>query len=146
MFTNLCRLLHGMVDARGFGQPFTTLRRSISSTVARCTCSAETYRARDQLTIHADRGTPGSSCTSAPVPHGRQLRGAVVVDEFGRFADLSFVDSLNQLRDAAGAIRSSRRAILVEGYLDACSSGPARPRSCAGRAGPGEHGERGARP
>jgi hypothetical protein len=178
MFTNLCRLLHGMVDARGFGQPFTMrdlavclkgvgnrnpawqgaldhcLKRSRDQIAAREVVSQidrlgrEIHKALSGLVGAVDKFqaplvnayTPDivmqevlernlivyvqlpSNLFKIQAPSlGKvflmdvQQEGSlrqvfratrsqrpfsVVVDEFGRFADLSFVDSLNQLRDA----------------------------------------------
>src|SRR5512138_95226 len=178
MFTNLCRLLHGMVDARGFGQPFTIrdlavclkgvgnrnpawqgaldhcMKRSRDQEAAREIVSQidrlghEIHKALSGLVGAVDKFQAPLVNAYAPdivmrdvlernlvvyvqLPSNlfkiqapslgkvflmdvqqegslRQVfRGtrnqrpfSVVVDEFGRFADLSFVDSLNQLRDA----------------------------------------------
>jgi hypothetical protein len=178
MFTNLCRLLHGMVDASGFGQPFTMrdlavclkgvgnrnpawqgaldhcLKRSRDQIAAREVVSQidrlgrEIHKALSGLVGAVDKFqaplvnayTPDivmqevlernlivyvqlpSNLFKIQAPSlGKvflmdvQQEGSlrqvfratrsqrpfsVVVDEFGRFADLSFVDSLNQLRDA----------------------------------------------
>jgi hypothetical protein len=178
MFTNLCRLLHGMVDARGFGQPFTMrdlavclkgvgnrnpawqgaldhcLKRSRDQIAAREVVSQidrlghEIHKALSGLVGAVDKFQAPLVNAYAPdivmqevlernlivyvqLPSNlfkiqapslgkvfltdvqqegsqRQVFRAtrsqrpfsVVVDEFGRFADLSFVDSLNQLRDA----------------------------------------------
>jgi type IV secretory pathway TraG/TraD family ATPase VirD4 len=178
MFTNLCRLLHGMVDARGFGQPFTMqdlavclkgggnrnpawqgaldhcLRRSRDQVAAREVTSQidrlghEIHKALSGLVGAVDKFQAPVVNAYAPdivmrdvleqdlivyvqlpsnlfeiqapslgkvflmdVQQEGSLRQvfratrsqrpfSVVVDEFGRFADLSFVDSLNQLRDA----------------------------------------------
>jgi hypothetical protein len=178
MFTNLCRLLHGMVDARGFGQPFTMqdlavclkgvgnrnpawqgaldhcLARSTDQVAAREVISQidrlghEIHKALSGLVGAVDKFQAPLVNAYAPdivmrdvLEHAlivyvqlpsnlfkiqapslgkvflmdvqqegslRQVFRAtrsqrpfsVVVDEFGRFADLSFVDSLNQLRDA----------------------------------------------
>jgi hypothetical protein len=178
MFTNLCRLLHGMVDARGFGQPFTMrdlavclkgvgnknpawrgaldhcLARSRDQDAAREVVSQidrlghEIHKALSGLVGAVDKFQAPLVNAYAPdivmrdvLEHNlivyvqlpsnlfkiqapslgkvflmdvqqegslRQVFRAtrnqrpfsVVVDEFGRFADLSFVDSLNQLRDA----------------------------------------------
>jgi hypothetical protein len=178
MFTNLCRLLHGMVDARGFGQPFTMrdlavclkgvgnknpawrgaldhcLARSRDQEAAREVVSQidrlghEIHKALSGLVGAIDKFQAPLVNAYAPdivmsdvleqnlivyvqlpsnlfkiqapslgkvflmdVQQEGSLRQvfratrnqrpfSVVVDEFGRFADLSFVDSLNQLRDA----------------------------------------------
>jgi hypothetical protein len=178
MFTNLCRLLHGMVDARGFGQPFTMrdlavclkgvgnknpawrgaldhcLARSRDQEAAREVVSQidrlghEIHKALSGLVGAVDKFQAPLVNAYAPdivmrdvleqnlivyvqlpsnlfkiqapslgkvflmdVQQEGSLRQvfratrnqrpfSVVVDEFGRFADLSFVDSLNQLRDA----------------------------------------------
>jgi hypothetical protein len=178
MFTNLCRLLHGMVDARGFGQSFTMqdlavclkgvgnrnpawqgaldhcLRRSRDHVAAREVTSQidrlghEIHKALSGLVGAVDKFQAPLVNSYAPdivmrdvleqdlivyiqlpsnlfkiqapslgkvflmdVQQEGSLRQvfrasrsqrpfSVVVDEFGRFADLSFVDSLNQLRDA----------------------------------------------
>ncbi len=178
MFTNLCRLLHGMVDARGHGQPFTMrdlavclkgvgnknpawqgaldhcLERSRDQVAAREIVSQidrlghEIHKALSGLVGAVDKFQAPLVNAYAPdivmrdvleqnlvvyvqlpsnlfkiqapslgkvflmdVQQEGSLRQvfratrnqrpfSVVVDEFGRFADLSFVDSLNQLRDA----------------------------------------------
>jgi hypothetical protein len=178
MFTNLCRLLHGMVDARGFGQPFTMrdlavclkgvgnrnpawqgaldhcLKRSRDQEAAREVVSQidrlghEIHKALSGLVGAVDKFQAPLVNAYGPdivmrdvleqnlivyvqlpsnlfkiqapslgkvflmdVQQEGSLRQvfratrnqrpfSVVVDEFGRFADLSFVDSLNQLRDA----------------------------------------------
>jgi hypothetical protein len=178
MFTNLCQLLHGMVDARGFGRPFTMrdlavclkgvgnrnpawqgaldhcLERSRDQVAAREIVSQmdrlghEIHKALSGLVGAVDKFQAPLVNAYAPdivmsevlernlivyvqlpsnlfkiqapslgkvflmdVQQEGSLRQvfratrnqrpfSVVVDEFGRFADLSFVDSLNQLRDA----------------------------------------------
>lgn len=178
MFTNLCRLLHGMVDGRGYGQPFTMrdlavclkgvgnknpawqgaldhcLERSRDQIAAREIVSQidrlghEIHKALSGLVGAVDKFQAPLVNAYAPdivmrdvleqnlvvyvqlpsnlfkfqapslgkvflmdVQQEGSLRQvfratrnqrpfSVVVDEFGRFADLSFVDSLNQLRDA----------------------------------------------
>ncbi len=178
MFTNLCQLLHGMVDARGFGRPFTMrdlavclkgvgnkhpawqgaldhcLERSRGQIAAREITSQmdrlghEIHKALSGLVGAVDKFQAPLVNAYAPdivirdvlernlvvyvqlpsnlfkiqapslgkvflmdVQQEGSLRQvfratrnqrpfSVVVDEFGRFADLSFVDSLNQLRDA----------------------------------------------
>lgn len=178
MFTNLCRLLHGMVDERGFGAPFAMrdvavclkgvgnknpawrgaldhcLARSRDQEAAREIVSQidrlghEIHKALSGLVGAVDKFQAPLVNAYAPdivmrdvleqnlivyvqlpsnlfkiqapslgkvflmdVQQEGSLRQvfratrnqrpfSVVVDEFGRFADLSFVDSLNQLRDA----------------------------------------------
>jgi hypothetical protein len=178
MFTNLCQLLHGMVDARGFGQPFTMrdlavclksvgnrnpawvgaldhcLKHSRDQIAAREIISQidrlghEIHKALSGLVGAVDKFQAPLVNAYAPdiiirevlernlivyvqlpsnlfklqapslgkvfltdVQQEGSLRQvfratrnqrpfSVVVDEFGRFADLSFVHSLNQLRDA----------------------------------------------
>ena len=178
MFTNLCQLLHGMVDGRGFGRPFTMrdlavclkgvgnrnpawqgaldhcLERSRDRVAAREVVSQidrlghEIHKALSGLVGAVDKFQAPLVNAYAPdivmgdvlernlivyvqlpsnlfkiqapslgkvflmdVQQEGSLRQvfratrnqrafSVVVDEFGRFADLSFVDSLNQLRDA----------------------------------------------
>jgi type IV secretory system conjugative DNA transfer VirD4/TraG family protein len=178
MFTNLCQLLHGMVDARGFGRPFTMrdlavclkgvgnrnpawqgaldhcLERSRDRVAAREVVSQidrlghEIHKALSGLVGAVDKFQAPLVNAYAPdivmsdvlernlivyvqlpsnlfkiqapslgkvflmdVQQEGSLRQvfratrnqrafSVVVDDFGRFADLSFVDSLNQLRDA----------------------------------------------
>jgi type IV secretory pathway TraG/TraD family ATPase VirD4 len=178
MFTNLCRLLHGMVDAEGHGLPFTM--RDVALCLKAIANRNEAWRkaleyclneSRDQeaareIVSQVDRlgheihkvlsGLVGAvDKFQAPLVNAydpdivmrevlernlllyvqlpsnlfkiqapslgkvflmdvqqegslrqvfrssrNQRPFAVVVDEFGRFADLSFVDSINQLRDA----------------------------------------------
>jgi hypothetical protein len=178
MFTNLCRLLHGMVDDRGFGLPFTMndlavclkaignkdeawrnalqdcLDKSHESVAAREIESQierlghEIHKVLSGLVGAVDKFQAPLVNAYAPdivmrdvleeglivyvqlptnlfkiqapslgkvflmdIQQEGSLRQvfrtehsqepfSVVVDEFGRFADLSFVDSLNQLRDA----------------------------------------------
>lgn len=178
MFTNLCRLLHGMMDGRGYGKPFTMrdlavclkgvgnknpawqgaldhcLERSRDQIAAREIVSQidrlghEIHKALSGLVGAVDKFQAPLVNAYAPdivmrdvleqnlvvyvqlpsnlfkiqapslgkvflmdVQQEGSLRQvfratrnqrpfSVVVDEFGRFADLSFVDSLNQLRDA----------------------------------------------
>jgi len=178
MFTNLCRLLHGMVDEDGYGLPFTMrdvavclkaignrnvrwhsaiehcLGRSIDQVASREVTSQidrlghEIHKALSGLVGAVDKFQAPLVNAYAPdivirevlernlivyvqLPANlfkiqapslgkvflmdiqqegslrqifRRTRNqrafSVVVDEFGRFADLSFVDSLNQLRDA----------------------------------------------
>ncbi len=178
MFTNLCRLLHGMVDAKGFGVPFTmrdvaACLKGVGARDATWKAALDHCKARSldreamrEIESQADRlgheihkalsGLVGAvDKFQAPLVNAyapdivvqdvlernlivylqlpsnlfkiqapslgkvflmdiqqegslrqvfRTTRSqrpfAVVVDEFSRFADLSFVDSLNQLRDA----------------------------------------------
>jgi type IV secretory pathway TraG/TraD family ATPase VirD4 len=178
IFTNLCRLLHGMVDERGFGLPFTmrdlaaclkeigSRNAAWSSALDRCLQESTDTEAAQAVAVQVDRlgrdapralsGLAGAvEKFQAPLVNAyapdivmadvleknqivylqlpanlfkiqapalgkvflmdiqqegslrqvfRRTRNqrpfSVVVDEFGRFADLSFVDSLNQLRDA----------------------------------------------
>ncbi|HTP27515.1 MAG TPA: TraM recognition domain-containing protein [Anaeromyxobacteraceae bacterium] len=178
MFTNLCRLLHGMVDDDGFGLPFTMRdvavclkaigNRNVKwhSAIEHCLSGSKDQVASREVTSQIDRlgheihkalsGLVGAvDKFQAPLVNAyapdivirdvlernlivyvqlpanlfkiqapslgkvflmdiqqegslrqifRRTRNqrafSVVVDEFGRFADLSFVDSLNQLRDA----------------------------------------------
>ncbi len=178
MFTNLCRLLHGMVDERGFGRPFTmndlaVCLKAIGNKDARWkealeSCLEESRDEQAALEIESQIERLGHEIHKvlsglvgavdkfqAPLVNSyapdivmrdvleqglivyiqlpsnlfkiqapslgkvflmdvqqegslrqvfRKTRSqrpfSVVVDEFGRFADLSFIDSLNQLRDA----------------------------------------------
>ncbi len=178
IFTNLCRLLHGMVDERGFGLPFTmrdlaaclkeigSRSAAWGSALDRCLQESTDTEAAQAVAVQVDRlgrdapralsGLAGAvEKFQAPLVNAyapdivmadvleknqivyvqlpanlfkiqapalgkvflmdiqqegslrqvfRRTRNqrpfSVVVDEFGRFADLSFVDSLNQLRDA----------------------------------------------
>jgi hypothetical protein len=178
MFTNLCRLLHGMVDARGYGLPFTIRDLAVclkgignknpdwKSALEHCLTRSRDQVAAREIISQVDRlgheihkalsGLVGAvDKFQAPLVNSyapdivmrdvldqhlivyvqlpanlfkiqapslgkvflmdiqqegslRQVFRAsrsqrpfsVVVDEFSRFADLSIVDSLNQLRDA----------------------------------------------
>jgi type IV secretory system conjugative DNA transfer VirD4/TraG family protein len=178
MFTNLCRLLHGMVDASGHGLPFTVRDVAVclkgigakdaawKSAFEHCKARSLDKEAAREIDSQTDRlgheihkalsGLVGAvDKFQAPLVNAyapdivvqdvlernllvyvqlpsnlfkiqapslgkvflmdlqqegslrqifrssrNQRPFAVVVDEFGRFADLSFVDSLNQLRDA----------------------------------------------
>ncbi len=178
MFTNLCRLLHGMVDEDGYGLPFTMRDVAVClkaignrnvrwhSAIEHCLSRSIDLVASREVTSQIDRlgheihkalsGLVGAvDKFQAPLVNAyapdivirdvlernlivyvqlpanlfkiqapslgkvflmdiqqegslrqifRRTRNqrafSVVVDEFGRFADLSFVDSLNQLRDA----------------------------------------------
>ncbi len=178
MFTNLCRLLHGMVDATGNGLPFTMRDVAVclkgvgarapewKSALDHCKTRSRDQEAAREITSQVDRlgheihkalsGLVGAvDKFQAPLVNAyapdvvmrdvleknllvyvqlpsnlfkiqapslgkvflmdiqqegslrqvfrssrNQQPFSVVVDEFGRFADLSFVDSLNQLRDA----------------------------------------------
>ena len=178
MFTNLCRLLHGMVDASGHGLPFTMRDVAVclkgigardlawKSAFDHCAARSLDREAAREIDSQTDRlgheihkalsGLVGAvDKFQAPLVNAyapdivvrdvleqnllvyvqlpsnlfkiqapslgkvflmdiqqegslrqvfRSTRNqrpfSVVVDEFGRFADLTFVDSLNQLRDA----------------------------------------------
>ncbi len=178
MFTNLCRLLHGMVDADGFGLPFTmrdvalclkaigNRNEAWRNALEYCLNTSHDDEAAREIISQVDRlgheihkvlsGLVGAvDKFQAPLVNAydpdivmrdvleknlllyvqlpsnlfkiqapslgkvflmdiqqegslrqvfrssrNQRAFAVVVDEFGRFADLSFVDSINQLRDA----------------------------------------------
>jgi hypothetical protein len=178
MFTNLCRLLHGMVDATGHGLPFTMRDVAVclkgvgardatwKSAFEHCKARSLDKEAAREIDSQIDRlGHEIHKALSGLVGAVDKFQGplvnayapdivvqevlernlivylqlpsnlfkiqapslgkvflmdiqqegslrqvfrssrnqrpfSVVVDEFGRFADLSFVDSLNQLRDA----------------------------------------------
>jgi type IV secretory pathway TraG/TraD family ATPase VirD4 len=178
MFTNLCRLLHGMVDAGGRGLPFTmrdvalclkaigNRNEAWARALEHCLTSSLDQEAAREIVSQVDRlgheihkvlsGLVGAvDKFQAPLVNAyapdivmrevlernlilyvqlpsnlfkiqapslgkvflmdiqqegslrqvfrskrNQKPFSVVVDEFGRFADLTFVDSINQLRDA----------------------------------------------